>query len=539
MKSTQTGKEYKSPVRKLARFFEQSRDGWKAKSRTAKAKLKRITRRVSLLEQRQQDEQGRLHELESELAQSKAREQALQAEVERLRKQLMESSHALVPVVSFSQTLSHHQYSLGHMFLFLILVLSASIRLRAASRALQIFLSFFDLPWSSPSYHTGRLWLLRLGYYKLTRAKVKADDWVWIVDHTIQLGAEKCLVIVGIRLSALPPSGQCLSHSAVEPLALLPVQHSNSTVVCEQLESVVAQTGVPREIIADHGSDLKLGIEKFCEAHPQTSSIYDIKHKTAAVLKRELQSDLCWQAFTQQVARTQRLVQQTNLAALAPPNLRSKARDLNLAVLIHWGQRLLTLLEQTPSAAEVLFDPLQVEVKFGWLRQFREPLAAWTELLQLISTTESFVRHEGLYADAQFKLSEPSVLAVQPLVHSARAQYVCAELLDFVSAEQAKAKPHERLLGSSEVIESVLGKLKVLEQDQARSGFTGLLLGLCALVSTTTLDVIERAMGSVSTDTVLAWCKEHLGRSLQAKRRAAFKPRKKTEQNWDGRLLPA
>ncbi len=535
MKSTQTGKEYKSPVRKLARFFEQSRDGWKAKSRTAKAKLKRLTRRVSLLEQRHQDGQGRLHELETELAQSKAREQALQAEVERLRKQLMESSCTVVPLVSFSQTLSHHQYSLGHIWLFLHLVLSAAIRLRAASRALQLFLSFFDLPWSSPSYHTGRLWLLRLGYYKLTRPKVQADDWVWIVDHTIQLGAEKCLVIVGLRLSALPPSGQCLNHAALEPLALLPVQHSNSTVVCEQLESVVVQTGVPREIIADHGSDLKLGIEKFCEAHPQTSSIYDIKHKTAAVLKRELQADLSWQAFTQHVAQTQRQVQQTNLAALAPPNLRSKARDLNLEVLIHWGQRLLTLLEQTPSAADVLFDPMQVEVKFGWLRQFREPLAAWTELLQLISTTESFVRQEGLDADAQFKLSEQ----LQPRVHSERAQHVCAELLAFVSAEQAKAKPHERLLGSSEVIESVLGKLKELEQDQARSGFTGLLLGLCALVSTTTLEVIERAMESVSTETVLAWCKEHLGRSLQARRRAAFKPREQTEQNWDGRLLPA
>ncbi|MBI4672673.1 MAG: bZIP transcription factor, partial [Chloroflexi bacterium] len=226
----------------------------------------------------QQDGQERLRELEAELAQTKAREQELQAEVARLRQQLMESSCALVPLINFSQIPRHHQYSLGHIFLFLLLVLSAAIRLRAASRALQLCLSFFQLPWSGPSYHTGRLWLLRLGYYKLTRPKVQADDWVWIVDHTIQLGAEKCLVIVGLRLSALPPSGQCLSHAAVEPLALLPVQHSNSTVVCEQLESVVVQTGVPREIIADHGSDLKLGIEKFCQAPPQTSPIYQMEY---------------------------------------------------------------------------------------------------------------------------------------------------------------------------------------------------------------------------------------------------------------------
>jgi hypothetical protein len=535
MKNTQAGKVYKSPVRKLARFFEQSRDGWKAKSRVAKAKLKRLTQRVRAVEQRQQAGQGRVHALEAELAQAKARAQELEAEVERLRQQLMASSCALVPLVSFSQTLSHHRYSLGHIFLCLRLVLSAAIRLRAASRALQICLSCFQLPWSGPTYHTGRLWLLRVGYDKLTRPKVQADDWVWIVAHTIQLGAEKCLVILGLRLSALPPGGQCLSHAAVEPLALLPVQHSNSTLVCAQLESVVVQTGVPREIIADHGTDLKSGIEKFCEAHPETSTIYDIKHKTAAVLKRELQSDEAWQAFLQQVAHTQRQVQQTALAPLAPPNLRSKARDLNLDGLIRWGQRLLTFLDQPPAAADGLFDALQVEAKFGWLRQFREPLATWQELLQVLSSTESFVRREGLYAGAQLTLQAQ----LQPLAQSERAQHVRAELLAFVSAEQAKAKPHERLLGSSEVIESVLGKMKELEQDQARSGFTGLILGLCALVSTTTLEVIAQALATVSTETVLVWCKQHLGRSLQAKRRAAFKPREKTEQNWDGRLAPS
>ena len=325
----------------------------------------------------------------------------------------------------------------------------------------------------------------------------------------------------------MPPSSR-------SPCSLLPVLHSNSTVVYQQLESVIPQTGIPREIIADHGSDLKLGIEKFCQAHPETSPIYDIKHQTAAVWKRELQVDVAWQAFTQQVAQTQRQVQQTAWAPLAPPNLRSKARDLNLDVLIRWGQRLLAFLEQPPAAASMLFDPSQVEAKFGWLRQFREPLVEWTELLQLISTTESFVRHEGLYPDAQLKLQAQ----LQPLAQSERAQQVRAELLAFVSAEQAQAKPHERLLGSSEVIESVLGKMKDLEQDQARSGFTGLILGLCALVSTTTQGVIEQALESVTTKTVLAWCKEHLGRSLQAKRRAVFAPRKTTEQKWDRRFAP-
>ena len=71
--------------------------------------------------------------------------------------------------------------------------------------------------------------------YKLTRNKQIANDWVWIIDHTVQLGNEKCLVIVGLRLATLPPIGNCLSHQDIEPIALLPVTQSNGPIVLQQL----------------------------------------------------------------------------------------------------------------------------------------------------------------------------------------------------------------------------------------------------------------------------------------------------------------
>jgi hypothetical protein len=136
-----------------------------------------------------------------------------------------------------------------------------------------------QLPLSYPSRFSGRLWLFRRGYYKLTRPKELADDWVWLVDHTVQLGAEKCLVILGIRLCNLPAPGDCLSHEDVEPIALFPVKQSNCEVVLQQLEDTLPKTGVPREIIGDKGSDLKSGVEKFCQEHRETCYVYDVKHK--------------------------------------------------------------------------------------------------------------------------------------------------------------------------------------------------------------------------------------------------------------------
>jgi hypothetical protein len=405
-------------------------------------------------------------------------------------------------------------------------VLSAAASLRCASRSLEVVISFLKRGGPSPSWSCGRLWILRLGYYKLTRAKEKADDWVWIVDHTVQVGKEKCLVILGIRLGCLPTTGQSLRHEDVEPLGLFPVKQSNGEIVYQQLEAVMDKTGVPREIIADQGSDLKVGMEKFCQEHTQTCSGYDIKHKTAALLKAELQEDEAWQAFTQLAAQTKSQLQQTSLAALAPPNQRSKSRYMNIDILIRWGYHLLAFIDQQKNAAHQEFDPLQLEEKLGWMVQFHAPLQEWKELLELVTLAERWVKKQGLYPGLPEDLKE----LLSAIAHSERAKRVQTQLLVFVAEQSSKAKPGERLLGSSEVIESVFGKLKRLEQDQARSGFTGLLLSIGAIVSTTTKEVIQKALQTVSTKQVLSWCKDNLGPSVQAKRKKAFASYKKSEQ---------
>ena len=415
------------------------------------------------------------------------------------------------------------------MKLFIDLVLLDATSLRGASRAAKRVKSSLQLALDVPQWHTGRLWLLRLGYYKLTRPKDQADDWIWIVDHTVQIGAEKCFVILGVRQSDLPPTGQCLSHQDVELIALLPVEKSNKDVVCQQLEANVEKTGVPRSIVGDHGSDLKAGVEKFCQEHTETCFIYDIKHKTATVLKRELECDETWLEFTRLAAQTKRRVQQTSLAYLAPPNQRTKARYMNVDVLVSWGQDALGFLDRQQMNKSTQCDSEQIQEKLGWITRFRQPLKEWGELLQLAIVAESFVRQRGLYCNAQLELAKQ----LQNMAHTNRTRRVRTELVAFVTQESAQAHPGERLLGSSEVIESILGKLKRLEQDQAKSGFTGLLLSIGAMVSSTTSDVILKALESVPTKKVLTWCKEMLGRSVQAKRQRALTSHSASEQKRD------
>jgi hypothetical protein len=114
----------------------------------------------------------------------------------------------------------------------------------------------FDFP--VPHFTTVRLRLWRLAYHKLNRPKEHASDWVWITDHSKQIGQEKSFVILGVRLSQLPPPGPefPLRMAQMEPIELEPVTVSDKEVVYRHLEAKVARTGVPRAIIDDHGGDL-------------------------------------------------------------------------------------------------------------------------------------------------------------------------------------------------------------------------------------------------------------------------------------------
>lgn len=93
------------------------------------------------------------------------------------------------------------------------------------------------------------------------------------------------------------------------------------------------------------------------------------------------------------------------------------------------------------------------------------------------------------------------------------------EVLSFVKTQCNKAQTNEKLLGSTEVLESLFGRQKYLEKEQSRSGFTGLILSISAFVSTTTKEVIASAMESVPTKTIRDWVKEKIGNTVQSNRK--------------------
>jgi hypothetical protein len=401
--------------------------------------------------------------------------------------------------------------------LFLGLV-QLGVSLRAASRVLEFIARSFDLPFSAPDWTTGRMWLLRFGLAQLDAAKDPADDWVWLIDHSVQIGRQKVLAIVGIRLLDLPEPGQSLCPDDLVLIDLVPMETSTREDVAHCLEDAAAWNSVPRAIVDDHGSDLNGGVQLFQANHPETVEIYDTKHKAACLLKARLEKDPRWIAFCTRVGQTRCAIQQTELGALVPPGSKPKARFMNLEGQLNWAAKTLALLDGLPGSAPPWATPARLEEKLGWLRGFREDLAQWREWQSLIDMTVSFVGNEGLDAKTALRLSQE----LRPLVRSGEGGRLARELVEFVSEQASKAKPGERLPGSTEVLESCFGRFKALEKDQAKGGFTSLLLGFGTLFAEATIERVLEAMEAVPTRRVRDWCAEHLGQTLFSRRKNAF-----------------
>jgi hypothetical protein len=364
------------------------------------------------------------------------------------------------------------------------------------------------------TYYSVRLWLLRLGLHQLNRPQSQADDWIWILDHTMQLGERKCLIIVGVRQSAWDAEDRVLGHEDVELIDLVPVTESTGRVVYQQMEAATAKTGVPRAIVSDDGRDLHCGIALFREVHPTTAWMYDIKHKTACLLKHALEHDALWQEFVREVNRFKQRVSVTPLACLLPPQQRGKARYMNVDVLVDWAEEKLRLLDRPEVAIQAGLDVATVAEKLGWLRNYLPHVRRWRAMLEVIGTAEHYVRHQGIHGKAAEELT-----ALLPEAKSEPATTFRRQLLKFIQEEVQQVREGECLLGSSEVLESIIGKFKAVAGERGQHGLTGLVLSIGALVGQVTIESVQAALAEVTNRDVWNWCHSHLGPTLQSLRR--------------------
>ena len=283
------------------------------------------------------------------------------------------------------------QFSVTVVRLAVDLVLDAGASLRGSAASLSLMATRLGLDLAMPWYGAVRSWLLRLGCHALT-CPMPSGDWVWLVDHTVQIGACKLLVIAGCLLTDVPLGERPLRQSDLHLIGLSLMEHSTQATVAVELELATQRTGIPRQIVSDQGSDLNSGVKQFQQEHPGTAHVHDLAHQAANVLKQRWGKDERWSAFVSRLAQTGAKLRQTRDAHLLPPTVRPKARFMNVGPTLRFAGRVLKLLDTAQPGA-------RTEEHYGWLREYREAIQGWTSEQRVAEAAIRHVRTHGVGQD--------------------------------------------------------------------------------------------------------------------------------------------
>ncbi|MFM7907949.1 MAG: hypothetical protein ACKPA9_23155 [Microcystis sp.] len=508
--------EFKSPVSRLARLFQKGRDSWKEKALDKQKKIRALEIKVrDLSASREQWKQRAL------AAESQIKEQNIEAKIVK-KKEETETKEANLGENSEELNIKGHSYDVKTIQPALGLLIDCGISLRATEKVFELFDSESK---TTPSFSCIRKWLGRIGIYELTRKKEYRDDWIFIIDFTIELGKQKALVVLGVSrqylIEQVIAQERGLSPEDVELLGLEIMDSTKGEIILSKLDKITERVGVPVQIVADHGSDLARGIKLYQENYPEVIYTHDVTHAMALLLKYRLDADDRYQSFIQKCSICRQRLQQTELSFLSPPAQRSQCRYFNVERLTNWGINLLnspeeTLIKLMPDIEPSLIYPKIIE-KLGWLVDYEADLIYWNQMVTMTRSLETQLKQLGInfqslkyFQENQFEFVNSSLQDFQQ------------QLFDYLTNQCSQIKDKEAFLATSDVIESLLGKYK---QFSARCPFKEMgqmLLTICLSTMNLTTGVVKSALEAISFADVKEWLVEVFGQSMLSKRKTLF-----------------
>jgi len=506
-------KQFKSSLSVVAGFLLRSRE-------TQAQRAKKRTREIQQLKQDLERQQRIICEQREQLAEKNSQIARMQIENQRLRDQ--------PPLLPDDPSLPHHEF--GPKMISLCVNLARRIGLRPTPDVLKMILEWWGVDANLPDWTTVRTWMLRVGVAAIKRPIEQADDWIWMADHSNQIGPEKALAIIGLRAAKMPSPGQALTHDDVRVLELSTGTSWKREDMQEVYEQLAQRCGAPLGIVIDGAVELREGAEMAEMPRnngKNTIILGDFKHYAANVLKKIVGADERFRQFSTQLGRTRSAIQQTELAHLTPPGPKAKARFMNLQSMLRWAKMVSWQLSHARSKARRDITAARMNDKLGWLREFRGDIHRWHACQEVVCASLKFINEQGVFPGAARQLRDHlRTLRNGDDNEGAKETHECrqvtARLLCFVRQSESKLTAGQRLPMSTEILESSFGLFKQLERQHSKGGFTSLLAAYGCLLHASTPESIRRDFAQVTVKKMRDWVSAKLGKTLASKRQAAY-----------------
>lgn len=110
----------------------------------------------------------------------------------------------------------HHSYSLVLVAFCANIQAYGAMSLRSCVHVLFCLQLAFGSQKRSPSYSSIRVWVCKLGKYRIENQEISEEKWLYWIDESIHIGSEKILLVLGIPQKNLDfQTGLCLSQLRV------------------------------------------------------------------------------------------------------------------------------------------------------------------------------------------------------------------------------------------------------------------------------------------------------------------------------------
>jgi hypothetical protein len=399
-----------------------------------------------------------------------------------------------------------------------MLVINAVVSYRSVPRIFSLFQGKIALASQWVPHFTSVInWTLRLGLGILQQIKPIDQPWLAIMDHSIDIGTKKALVVLRVPMDALVKRGAAIQLEDCECIGLTISEKVNGENVAEDLAHIFSRSGRPTAIIKDRDYTLQKGVRLYSEKQMVTIPVIeDIGHVMANALRDQYEETSAYKKFTSLITQASNRWRQTDLAFLIPPKLRSKGRFQSVSTLGKWGEKMLKVIAFKGRAKKgsELARIRSVLPNFSRLKPFIKGFANTTAG---VAKVMEILKNKGL---DQQSYDQCSQLAKE----FPQQSKVKIRLLTWLQhhIEIQKELTNLPLLVSSDIIESLFGRFKqVIERSpQADMNRTTLLIpALCGRLDQAR---ITEALSQARHQDLLAWEKQAIPYTVRKKRQSFF-----------------
>jgi len=390
--------------------------------------------------------------------------------------------------------------------------LQTSSSFRSINKTFKILEKNTNVINQSPSHTTILNWVHKIGLSQLTKEKQKADNWIIILDHSIQIGKEKVLTVLGIRESEVNFT-KPLQYQNLYPILEEAREHWDGEGVKEIVEKVQKDLGKIKYAIADYGSDIKKGLKMANIKH-----VYDLTHKIASLLKKIYKDNEIFISFVKKMGTARIQSQQTVVAHLIPPSMRTKSRFENIGAISDWANKMVIFLRNIPSKDKK--NEKLIKEKFGWVLEYEVLIFELNEINQALHEFQKTLKTQGISTkDAKKQISTLGGL------NSENGKWIKKQLSQYITETILLIRNTvTSVLCSSDIIESAFGKYKNYVSSNPMAGITNLVLCIAAFTSSLEVTEITQCLEKFTIKDVKDWTKKHLNESLFKKRRESLCP---------------